>query len=382
MILNNLRTALQGEPVNIRITNDRIAEVSASVIEPMRSLLNLDLKGAVVFPGLINSHDHLDFNLFPALGDKIYSDYTEWGNYIHQNYKKEIGKVLKIPVDLREAWGIYKNLLCGVTTVVNHGERMKKPTSLITVYEDCQSIHSVKFERKWKFSLNNPLKKNVAAAIHTGEGTNVSAGREIDMLSKWNLLKRPVIGVHGVAMSEEQAKAFKALIWCPESNFFLLNRTAPVNRLKAQTTILFGTDSTLTGSWDIWEHIRLARETGYLTDEELFGSLTINAARAWKLQCGEIAPYRSADLVIARNKTKQHGPGAFFNISPKDLLMILHRGHISLFAGELLSQLKNIDPDNYRKVCIEDSFKYAAGDLPGLMDEIRHYYPEAHFPVT
>lgn len=382
MILNNLRTALHGEPINIRTTNDRIAEVSASPLAPMPNLPSLDLNGAVAFPGLINSHDHLDFNLFPALGNKTYSDYTKWGNYIHQNYKEEIGKVLKVPVCLREAWGIYKNLLCGVTTVVNHGEKIRNPTSLITVHERCQSIHSVQFGKKWKLSLNNPLKKNIAAAIHTGEGTTISATREIDTLSKWNLLKRPVIGVHGVAMSAEQAKDFKALIWCPESNYFMLNRTAPVNLLKAHTTILFGTDSTLTGSWNIWEHIRLARKTGYLTDQEIFDSLTANAASAWELQSGAIAPFKQADIVIARNKNDRPVSGTFFSIGPEDLLMVLHKGYVSLFDEELLPQLKNIDPSDYSRVSIQGAFKYVAGDVQQLMDEIRNYYPEASFPVT
>ncbi|MGZ3945927.1 MAG: amidohydrolase family protein [Mucilaginibacter sp.] len=382
MILNNLKTALQGDPVHIRFTNERIAEVSASPLPDMPNVLRLDLNGALVFPGLINSHDHLDFNLFPALGDKTYNDYTEWGNYIHQNYKEEIDKVLQIPVHLREAWGIYKNLLCGVTTVVNHGEKIRKQTSLITVHEDCQSIHSVQFGKKWKLSLNNPLKKNVAAAIHTGEGTTVSATREIDILSKWNLLKRPVIGVHGVAMSAKQARGFKALIWCPESNYFMLNQTAPVNLLKAHTAILFGTDSTLTGSWNIWEHIRLARGTGYLTDQEIFDSLTANAAFAWKLQSGAIAPYKQADLVIARNKNATSAPDALFSIGPEDLLMVLHKGDISLFDEELLPQLKNTNPGDYSRICIQGAFKYVAGDLPRLMDEIRSYYPEASFPVT
>jgi cytosine/adenosine deaminase-related metal-dependent hydrolase len=382
MILNNLRTALQGHPVNIRTTGDRIAEISVSPLAATPNVLSLDLGGAMVFPGLINSHDHLDFNLFPALGDRTYDDYTEWGNYIHQNYKEEIDKVLRIPMHLREAWGIYKNLLCGVTTVVNHGEKIKKPTSLITVHEDCQSIHSVQFGKKWKLSLNNPLKKNVAAAIHTGEGTTVSATREIDTLSKWNLLKRPVIGVHGVAMSAEQAKDFKALIWCPESNYFMLNRTAPVDLLKAHTAILFGTDSTLTGSWNIWEHIRLARRTGYLADQEIFDSLTVNAALAWKLQSGKIAPYKYADLVIARNTNGAREPSAFFDTGPEDLLMVLHNGHVSLFDEELLPQLKNIDLANYSRVYIKGAFKYVAGDVQRLMIEIRFYNPQVSFPVS
>jgi hypothetical protein len=157
MILNNLKTALTGDPVNIRVAGNRIGQVSAWPFHPAPDAFNIDLEGAIVFPGLINSHDHLDFNLFPALGDKTYRDYTEWGQYIHQHYGEKIAQVLKIPVQLREEWGIYKNLLCGVTTVINHGNKIRTPNKPITIYEDCQSIHSVRFGKKWKFALNKML---------------------------------------------------------------------------------------------------------------------------------------------------------------------------------------------------------------------------------
>jgi hypothetical protein len=85
------------------------------------TVINFD--DAIAFPGLINSHDHLDFNLFPSLGEKLYQNYTEWGKQIHQDYSNEIAAILKIPTSLRERWGIYKNLICGVTTVVNHGPK-------------------------------------------------------------------------------------------------------------------------------------------------------------------------------------------------------------------------------------------------------------------
>ena len=202
--------------------------------------------------------------------------------------------MLQVPTALREQWGVYKNLLNGVTTVVNHGKKIKKTANPITVYENCQCIHSVRFEKKWWLALNNPIKKNMPVAIHTGEGTDISSKQEIDTLLKRNLLKRPLVGIHGVAMNNEQANSFEALVWCPESNDFLLNATAPVNCLKKHVPILFGTDSTLTGSWNIWEHIRRARETHYLTDKELLNTLTINAAKAWQLGCGEIAINKSA----------------------------------------------------------------------------------------
>jgi len=371
--------ALTGDPANIRVTNGRIAEILPSPFDTGPGQYNLDLDGAMVFPGLINSHDHLDFNLFPALGDKIYKSYTEWGRYIHQNYKEDINKILRIPLALREQWGVYKNLLNGVTTVVSHGKKIKRSTWPITVYENCQSIHSVRFEKKWWLALNNPLKKNAPVAIHIGEGTDIPANQEIDTLLKGNLLKRPLIGIHGVAMNIEQAKAFKALVWCPESNHFLLNYTAPVNCLKKHVSILFGTDSTLTGSWNLWEHIRRARETHYMSDEELLNTLTTNAAKTWGLGCGEIAPYKFADLVVAKNNVA--GPGAFFSLNPEDILMVLHKGKITLFDEELHKQLKNIDLDMYSKIYIKGRCKYAAGDLSLLMQKIKRYYPEADFPV-
>jgi len=372
--------ALTGNPVNIRVANGRIAEVSPSRFDTWPDKINLDFDGAMVFPGLVNSHDHLDFNLFQALGDRVYSNYTEWGRHLHANYKENINKVLQVPIALREQWGVYKNLLNGVTTVVNHGKKIRKTASPITVYENCQSIHSVRFEKKWWLALNNPLKKNMPVAIHTGEGTDISAKEEIDALLKRNLLKRSLVGIHGVAMNKEQASSFKALVWCPESNDFLLNATAPINCLKKHVPILFGTDSTLTGSWNIWEHIRRARETQYLTDKELLSTLTINAAKAWQLGCGEITPYKSADLVIANNSGND--PDAFFRLNPEDILMVISRGIISLFDEELYKQLKNIDLDNYSKVNIKGRCKYVAGDLPLLMQKIKQYYPEADFPVV
>jgi cytosine/adenosine deaminase-related metal-dependent hydrolase len=381
MILNNLTMALTGNPINIRVTNDLIAEVSASPFEPSRGQASLSFGNAIVFPGLINSHDHLDFNLFPQLGDRNYRNYTEWGRYIHKNYTDQISKILQVPLELREQWGIYKNLLNGVTTVVNHGKKIKTTNTSITVYEGCQSIHSVRFEKKWWLSLNNPFKRSIPVAIHTGEGTDESSELEVSQLIRRNMLGRSLIGVHGVAMNEQQAKAFEALVWCPESNYFLLGQTAPINCLKKNVPIVFGTDSTLTGDWNLWRHIRRARETHYLSDEELFKTLTLNAAKVWKLKCGELSPYKYADIVIAKNNTATHKPCAFFYINPEDILLVIHKGHISLYDEELHDQLKNIDPKYYSKVCLGDKCKYVKGNLPGLMQSIRQYYPAADFPV-
>ena len=382
MVLHHIGLVNSGNntPVNIHIRGSKIAEVSTTNIS--QGDLHLRFENAIAFPGLINSHDHLDFNLFPQLGNRFYRSYTEWGRYIHQYHTAEISRVLKVPVLLREQWGVIKNLLCGVTTVVNHGERVKITDPLINIHEQYHCLHSVQFEKRWKTKLNHPLKRNLPVVIHVGEGTDRAAHREIDQLIHWNFFRKSLVGVHGVAMSEKQAAQFKALIWCPQSNYFLLNETAPVNKLKKHTAILFGTDSTLTGNWNIWKHIRVARDTKMLSDSALYDTLFSNPATVWELPPGEIKPGHTADLVVAKIKNNESHINAFFAIQPADLLLVVHQGNIRLFDESLSQQLHGIDLSRFSRVHLNGTRKYVQGDVPALIKHIQQYYPEAPFPIT
>jgi len=374
MVLSNVRLIDGDASMSIGISGGKITSLNANA----KDELQFTFTNAVAFPGLINSHDHLDFNLFPQLGDKVYDNYVEWGDYIQDNYKEEIDAVLNIPQNLRTQWGIYKNLLCGITTVVNHGVDLAIDDPLISVFDRCQNLHSVAREKYWRLRLNNPLKVKMPAVIHIGEGSDIGAFTEINELIRWTLLDRDIITVHGVAMRPSQAANFKALVWCPDSNFFLLDRTAHVDQLKKHTSILFGTDSTLSSGWDMWSHIRLAQKTGMLSDDELYDSLTVNPAKVWKLNNGKIAIGKNADIVIAKDK------GGFCATQSTDLLMVIHEGNIRLFDEEMYGQVYNtgIDVTNYSKVYLGDSCKYVKGDLPGLMEQIRQYNPAAEFPVS
>jgi len=381
LILSSVNMVDSDRPINVQVNDGKIIDVSFSRIKAADPL-HLRFDQAIIFPGLINSHDHLDFNLFPQLGNKIYSNYTEWGKNIHENYKKEIAEVLEIPIALRAEWGIYKNLLCGVTTVINHGEKLATDNDLINVFEETQCLHSVGFERRWKMKLNNPFKRKLPVNVHVGEGDDWLAYNEIDRLTRWNLFKKKLVGVHAVAMTEKQAKKFNAIVWCPESNYFLLNKTAQVFNLKKHATILFGTDSTLTSNWDIWNHLKLARKTRLLSDTSLYYALTENAAQTWLLNSGKIAPGKDADLVIAKAKTDMINVDDFYSLTPADLLLVIHKGQIRLFDETLLAQLKELNKANFSKICVDGVTKYVQGDLPGLIANIRKYHPKANFPAS
>jgi cytosine/adenosine deaminase-related metal-dependent hydrolase len=399
MILRNLNIVGSDGLKDILIENEKIIGLSPTAAGPtgipaiptIRNLStgnppagpSLSFPDALAFPGLINSHDHLDFNLFPPLANRIYDNYTEWGADIQKHNRQEIDPVLKIPQTLRTQWGVYKNLLNGVTTVVNHGEKLGIEEEPITVFQDCHCLHSVGFEKNWKWKLNRPFAGPAPFVLHVGEGTVETSTREIDRLIRWNLFKRPLIGVHGVAMREDQAGAFRGLVWCPATNYFLLGRTAPVDRLRKRVPILFGTDSTLTAGWNIWEQIRLARKEGAMTDPELLDTLTRTPATVWRLaDRGELAPGRMADLVIARPKKGLGGMDAFFAIDPEDILLVLHCGRIRLFDSSLLNTLASTGfaVKDYHPVVINEEHKYVQGDLQALAKKIKGYYPGASFP--
>lgn len=384
MWLNNVNLIGSEGLQNIQIADGKIKCVTAEKVAANGEEIKIEFQNAIAFPGLINSHDHLDFNLFPKIGNRIYNNYAEWGKDIHCQNKEAIKDVLKIPQPLRIQWGLYKNLLNGITTVVNHGSKLKITDPFITVLQDNHSLHSVQFEKNWKLKLNNPLVKKQPYVIHAGEGTDQMAHQEINTLIKRNFFNKSLFTVHGVAMNPKQAENFVALIWCPASNYFLLNKTADIEKLKTKTSILFGTDSTLTACWNLWEHLRLARKTKMMTDKELFETLTKNPAEKWRQKnIGCISVNNNADIVIAKTGMNK-GFDAFYSINPEDILLVLHKGEIRLLDEEIRSQLSagGLSFSKFSKIVINGKDKYVYGNLPGLIRKVKAYYPKVDFPIS
>ncbi|HSZ84510.1 MAG TPA: amidohydrolase family protein [Puia sp.] len=381
MILNNVRIYGENNAVNIFVDEKKISHIEDRNTKNNSNdkELQLHFENAMAFPGFINSHDHLEFNLFPQFGDRLFDNYLQWSNCTSAKYKTEINKVLQIPLQLRILWGMYKNLLCGVTTVVHHGEKITTDNAVIDVFQDYHFLHSVGLEKRWKYKLNKPSSKE-KFVIHIGEGIDEYAHNEIDKLIRWNIFKKEIVAVHGVAMDQKQAKSFKALVWCPASNFFMLNETAKVDTLKNYLPIVFGTDSTLTANWNLWQHLRLAKKNSAVNDKELFNMLTETPAQVWGLKNhGAIKKDYVADIVIAENKND-----SFSELNPENILLVFKDGEIKLFDEKLTVQLQqnNFNKNNFRSISINDSKKYVHGNLPELISEVKKYYPEAEFPVN
>jgi cytosine/adenosine deaminase-related metal-dependent hydrolase len=373
MILHDVSIYGDNSRRHIHIRDGKIKAIARerNQLDDINHEPRLELNGAIVLPGFINSHDHLDFNLYPPLANRIYNNYTEWGADIHVANADMIKQVQKIPKQSRLEWGLYKNLLNGFTTVVNHGEKLSVKDDLITVFQDCNSLHSPAFEKKWKWKLNNPFKTGQPIVMHVGEGTDQTARDEIDEVIRGNFIRKKIIAVHGVAMNEKQAESFEGLVWCPASNYFLLHKTADAGKLKKKTKLVFGTDSTLTAPWNSWEHFRQAISSGMVEEKELVAMLTAIPAGLWKMQDrSAIIAGKTADIVILK-KTEN-----FFNSNPGDILMVIHNGNVRLIDDMIDFKVK----EPFGHITINGFGKRVQGGLSHLTGEIKKYFPSAHIP--
>lgn len=373
MILHSTAIAGREGSWHIQIKNGKIAKLTSeeNELEPGE---RIELENAICLPGFINSHDHLDFNQFPQLRDKIYTHYAEWGPSIQKNHQDLVARVLKIPAPLRIKWGLYKNLLNGFTTVVNHGKKLAVEEELVDVFQNYYPLHSPGFEKNWQWKLNNPFKTGKPFVMHLGEGTDAAAKAEIDKVIRSNYFKKDIIAIHGVAMKPEQAGSFRGLVWCPASNYFLLDQTADIKNLDEKTRICFGTDSTLTAPWNVWEHFHLAHKNKLVSEQQLLSMLGPAPAALWKFEDrGQIEQGLNADiLVLKRNKD-------VFQSGPEDILLVIKNGLIKLIDQELLGQVKNPMKD-FSRIRINNSTKIVTGGLAGLTRNILTHFPEAQIP--
>ena len=373
MVLENVFIVGGEEHVKqISIKEDLITHVDTNKKES--SMLTISFSQEVIaFPGLLNSHDHLTLNTHSLYKNKVYKDYVEWAS---DNFEVIIKEINNIPVHLRYEWGILKNVIHGFTTIAQHDSFLKNHHSEIAdVITTVRVIHSLHYDKKWK--LKALLPESQKKMIHLAEGTSELARNEPKEFLRWNLRSKKSIAIHGVNLDVNEAKKMGGLVWCPNSNIYLYGKTATIKRLIEVTPILFGTDSTVSADWDNLKHLKQARSLGYLTDEELFASLTNTPVNVLNLKNkGSIQAGKIADIVIAK-KRKSNLYEAFYSLNSDDILLIVKSGKIVYFDEELKEVLKGeIDMNSFERLQIEESVKYIKYKVKDLVEGIKRYYPK------
>ena len=274
----------------------------------------IDLRDHLVFPGLINAHEHLHVNAVPPLrAEAPFANSYAWIEAFRAHFAEPaVIAALTVPKPLRLRHGALKNLLAGTTCVVHHD-------SWHAALEAADFPVALLRDAHWSYALAGPgygppVQASFTATpphrpwmIHLAEGTDATAQAELAELDRLGCLAANSVLVHGVGLSRRDTErviaAGAAVVWCPGSNRALLGRTLDPRRLCAAGRLMLGTDSRLSGERDLLEELRLAVDCYGLQPQQLLGLVTTDAARILHLpERGHLAPGAHADLVIVEDR--------------------------------------------------------------------------------
>jgi len=281
----------------------------------------VDLDGAVVLPGLVNAHDHLELNHYGRIKFRErYQNAAEWSRDISPRLAedKDIARARALPLIERLFIGALKNLLAGVTTVAHHNPFYPelRRTIPIRVLRRYGWAHSFYLEHRPSGAYGEPggdvagrwraTPPDLPFFVHLAEGVDVDAHSELSRLEALGCVAPNTAIVHGVAIDggawARVAGRGAGLVWCPGSNAFLFGQTAAVRQAldgHARTTIALATDSRLTGSRDLLDELRVARDGARVTPDELLRMVTSDAAALLRQpRAGRTVVGGPADLIV------------------------------------------------------------------------------------
>lgn len=283
--------------------------------------------GGVVYPGLIDLHNHPGFAAYPLMPvRKAYKDRYEWRFY-DEEYNRRVTYskfVLSSPdyYDLAAElgrYGEYKALAGGTTTLQGTDDGLASSargclvrnveTAEVGPHRVVSRVDLGRDAREWADLAR--AEKDGLLVLHLAEGTGERMADEYGAVERSGLVGPRLIAVHGVGLTAEQLRDLAAqgsrLVWSPLSNFLLYGRTADVATAKAAGLgISLGSDWAPSGSRSVLGELKVAdlvnkhQLKGLFTDRQLVEMVTLNPARAlgWDRRAGRLAPGYAPDLVV------------------------------------------------------------------------------------
>jgi cytosine/adenosine deaminase-related metal-dependent hydrolase len=334
---------------SIRIRDGRVTQLQSNAsIGPGISSEghSIDLTGYLVMPGLVNAHDHLQFSLFPRMGNPPYRNYIDWGEDIHAKFPDIIAMYQEIPKDVRLRWGGIRNLLCGVTTVCHHDRlwpTLQAEDFPIKVVQQYGWAHSIALGGDIQ-QAHASTPEGSAFIMHACEGVDDLARQELYCLNQLSVLQAGTVLIHGLAIDDSGAALMReqkvSLIVCPSSNDFLFATLPDIAVLGAIENLALGNDSPLTAIGDLLDEVRFVTSKCGIARDTAYRMVTEAPAAVLRLTKGEgsIRVSGSGD-VIAVQDTGHEAADRLPTLSFVDIELVIVAGDVQLASETIFERL-------------------------------------------
>jgi hypothetical protein len=342
----------------------------------------------IIFPGLIDTHNHILFDTFDETDwspSMSYGNHNQWTGEARYSAMVDAKQYLNgegtSPVDYGcelDKYGELKGLVAGTTSIVgaaNPTNRACYGSLARTIDQSPNGLGTDKVQVATLFPStatadgvcsNFTSGKTDAYLIHDGEGVDATALAEFGKLETITttdgcLYDPKTAIVHGTAFGDAEFTTMAAhqmsLVWSPRSNVFLygggtdLSRTTNIPHALAKgLNVALAPDWSIGGSQNLLDELRFANQVDdtiwgdTLSPKMLVEMVTTNAAKALGLDSviGSLAVGKKADvMVIGGNACDPYG--ALLAATPSDVRLVLVGGKV-LYGDAALKSLGPASP--------------------------------------
>ena len=321
----------------VYVLNERIEAVQqadAPVPDGFENAL-LIRTGGTIYPGLIELHNHLAYNVLPMwLISRRYGNRSQWGGgsleyraqisgpmavlgrvkgYIEAVVRFVEAKCLLGGVTTSQGIALYSNArrhyYQGLVRNVEQPGAEDLPTANTRI-ADVEAQHAPAFLER--------LRDNSCLLLHLSEGVDEAARTHFRALRiderRWAITDS-LAGIHCAGLQGRDFATFRSrggtMVWSPLSNLLLYGETADIARaVDERVTMALGSDWSPSGSKNLLGEMKVAWLVGHeqesgLDARDIVAMATINAAQIlkWEAALGSIEAGKRADLIVVNGRT-------------------------------------------------------------------------------
>lgn len=326
--------------------------------------------GGTIFPGLIDLHNHLPYNVLPLWQvPKKFTNRGQWSR--HPEYHTKVSapmQTLGATPQLLASICRYveaKALIGGTTTgqgitLANQSGIRRYFRGVVRNVEDTDedALPEVSTRvpdvaaRDAKAFLTRLKREQTCYLLHLSEGLDATARRAFESLQiapgEWAITPS-LCGIHAAALKPADFQTLAAkggsMVWSPFSNLLLYGGTADVAAAKAAgVPIALGCDWAPSGSRNLLNELKVAylhsEANGIFSTRELIGLVTRGAAGllGWDAVLGSLEAGKRADLLVCAGTSADPYEQLIF-AKESDLTLVMINGIGRFGASPLMRKL-------------------------------------------